>query len=161
MLDPRLFRNDLDRVAIQLKRRGFDLDVEAFTRLEQERKRIQVQTQDLQNERNTRSKSIGQAKAKGEDIQPLLEDVRNLGDDLKQVEANLTVIQSQMEDLLLEIPNILDDDVPLGFSEKDNFEVYRWGKIPEFSFSAKDHVDLGTALGLMDFEAFTLVSLWF
>ncbi len=153
MLDPRLFRNDLDQVTLQLKRRGFDLDVGAFTRLEQERKRIQVQTQGLQNERNTRSKAIGQAKAKGEDIQPLLKEVQNLGDDLKQAEAKLSEIQSQMEELLLGIPNILDEDVPVGFSEADNSEVYRWGKIPEFSFSPKDHVDLGTALGLMDFEA--------
>ena len=153
MLDPRLFRNDLDQVALQLKRRGFDLDVEAVTRLEQKRKRIQVQTQDLQSQRNTHAKSIGQAKAKGEDIQPLLREVQNLGDDLKQAEASLSVIQSAMEDLMLGIPNILDEDVPVGFSENDNVEVYRWGKIPEFSFSPKDHVDLGTALGLMDFEA--------
>lgn len=153
MLDLRLFRTNLDQVEIQLKRRGFDLDVDAFTRLERERKHIQVQTQALQNERNTRSKSIGQAKAKGEDIQSLLKKVQNLGDDLKQAEATLSEIQSQMEDLLLGIPNVLDEDVPVGFSEEENFEVYRWGKIPEFSFIPKDHVDLGTALGLMDFEA--------
>ena len=152
MLDPRLFRNDLDQVVLQLKNRGFNLDVETFSRLETERKRIQIRTQTLQNERNMRSKSIGQAKAKGEDIRPLLEAVENLGDDLKLAETNLTEIQAQLENLLLGVPNILDNDVPVGLSEDDNTEVYRWGEIPDFSFTPKDHVDLGTGLGQMDFE---------
>jgi len=152
MLDPRLFRNDLDQVVLQLKNRGFNLDVETFSRLETERKRIQICTQTLQNERNMRSKSIGQAKAKGEDIRPLLEAVENLGDDLKLAETNLTEIQAQLENLLLGVPNILDNDVPVGLSEENNTEVYRWGEIPDFSFTPKDHVDLGTGLGQMDFE---------
>ncbi len=152
MLDPRLFRNDLDQVVLQLKNRGFNLDVETFSRLETERKRIQIRTQTLQNERNMRSKSIGQAKAKGEDIRPLLEAVENLGDDLKLAETNLTEIQAQLENLLLGVPNILDNDVPVGLSEENNTEVYRWGEIPDFSFTPKDHVDLGTGLGQMDFE---------
>ncbi|MDD2767167.1 MAG: serine--tRNA ligase [Methylococcus sp.] len=153
MLDIRLVRSQLEQTAEQLARRGFALDVEAFRALEERRKSVQVETQNLQNERNTRSKSIGQAKARGEDIEPLLVAVQGLGDQLQEKEAELTSIQSVMEDLLLGVPNILDADVPEGRSEDDNIEVSRWGEPPRFGFEPKDHVDLGVGLGYADFEA--------
>ncbi len=152
MLDPRLFRTNLDEVAAQLARRGLGLDKPAFVELESRRKDIQVLTQNLQNQRNTRSKSIGQAKARGEDIQPLLDEVAHLGDDLKNNEQALEEIQARLEEMLLDIPNILDADVPDGMGEEANVEVRRWGEPPKFDFAPKDHTELGAALG-MDFEA--------
>ena len=151
MLDPRLFRNELELVQHQLKRRGIDFDAKSYMILESRRKDIQVKTQDLQNERNTRSKSIGQAKAKGEDIQPLLDRVQDLGDQLKAAETELAEIQTQMNAIMESVPNILDDSVPAGKSEADNVEISRWGELPEFGFEPKDHVDLGEPLG-MNFE---------
>ena len=153
MLDPKLLRADIESVASKLKRRGFELDVEAFSKLEEKRKAIQVETQNLQNERNTRSKGIGQAKAKGEDIQPLLDEVASLGEKLKAAESELNEIQSQLEDIMLGIPNVPDDSVPDGLSEEDNVELRRWGTPPQFDFEPKEHFDLGSAKGLMDFES--------
>ncbi|NJD07139.1 MAG: serine--tRNA ligase [Methylococcaceae bacterium] len=153
MLDPRLFRSQLDEVEAQLARRGFRLDSEAFRALENRRKDVQVITQNLQNERNTRSKSIGQAKARGEDIQPLLDQVAHLGDELKRNEQELEAIQAQLEDCLLGIPNVLDADVPDGGGDADNVEVRRFGEPRAFAFEPKDHAELGLPLGLMDFEA--------
>ena len=152
MLDPRLFRTNLDEVATQLARRGLTVDKPAFAALENRRKDIQVLTQTLQNQRNTRSKSIGQAKARGDDIQPLLDEVAHLGDDLKNNEQELEAIQASLEELLLDIPNILDADVPDGKSEEANVEIKRWGEPPRFDFQPKDHTELGASLG-MDFEA--------
>jgi seryl-tRNA synthetase len=152
MLDPRLFRTNLDEVAAQLARRGLSIDKPAFVELESRRKDIQVLTQNLQNQRNTRSKSIGQAKVRGEDIQPLLDEVAHLGDDLKNNEQALEAIQARLEELLLDIPNILDADVPDGAGEAGNVEVKRWGDLPVFDFAPKDHTELGEPLG-MDFEA--------
>ena len=152
MLDPRLFRSNLEEVAAQLARRGLTIDQSAFAALESRRKDIQVLTQNLQNQRNTRSKSIGQAKARGEDIQPLLDEVAHLGDDLKKYEQDLEAIQAQLEDMLLDIPNILDADVPDGKNEESNVEIKRWGEPRQFDFTPKDHTELGAALG-MDFEA--------
>lgn len=151
MLDPRLFRNELELVQQQLKRRGIDFDAAAYLALETRRKDIQVKTQDLQNERNTRSKLIGQAKAKGEDIQPLLDQVQDLGDQLKTAETDLTDIQAQLNTIMETVPNILDESVPAGKSDADNLEVSRWGELPKFNFEPKDHVDLGEPLG-MNFE---------
>jgi seryl-tRNA synthetase len=151
MLDPRLFRSELEFVQQQLQRRNFNFDAAAYQVLEERRKDIQVKTQELQNERNTRSKAIGQAKAQGQDIQPLLDQVENLGDQLKQAEAELQELQLQLSVVLEGIPNILDESVPAGKSEDDNLEVSRWGTLPEFSFTPKDHVDLGEPLG-MNFE---------
>jgi seryl-tRNA synthetase len=111
-----------------------------------------VLTQNLQNQRNTRSKSIGQAKARGEDIQPLLDEIAHLGDDLKTNEQALESIQARLEALLLDIPNILDADVPDGAGEAGNIEVKRWGEPPVFDFVPKDHTELGEPLG-MNFEA--------
>jgi len=152
MLDPRLFRSDLKYVQQQLARRGFDFDARTYQVLELRRKEIQVKTQELQNERNTRSKAIGQAKAKGEDIQPLLDEVQSLGDQLKAAETELGEIQSEINDLMTELPNFLAEDVPEGKSENDNIEISTWGKKPEFYFPVKDHVDLGVQLQGMDFE---------
>jgi seryl-tRNA synthetase len=151
MLDPRLFRSELDYVQQQLQRRNFNFDADAYQILEERRKDIQVKTQELQSERNTRSKIIGQAKVQGQDIQPLLDQVENLGDQLKLAETELQDVQAQLNVLLESIPNILDESVPAGKSEADNLEVSRWGEIPVFDFAPKDHVDLGEPLG-MNFE---------
>ncbi|MCK4841500.1 MAG: serine--tRNA ligase [Methylococcales bacterium] len=151
MLDPQLFRSDLDSVKLQLDRRSYDFDASAYEALESKRKVVQIKTQELQNERNKSSKGIGQAKAKGEDIQPLLDQVQHLGDQLKQAEAELSEIQQQMTALMEAIPNFLDELVPAGKDEEDNVELSRWGEKPVFSFQPKDHVDLGENKGL-DFE---------
>jgi seryl-tRNA synthetase len=152
MLDPRLFRTNLDEVATQLARRGLEIDKAAFAALENRRKDIQVLTQNLQNERNTRSKAIGQAKARGEDVQPLLDAVAHIGDDLKHNEQALEAIQTELETLLLNIPNILDTDVPDGKGDEDNKAIKRWGEPRQFEFKPQDHTELGERLG-MDFEA--------
>ena len=151
MLDPHLFRTDLNAVKQQLDRRSFTFDTAAYEALESRRKTIQIKTQKLQNERNKSSKNIGQAKAKGEDIQPLLDNVQHLGEQLKEAETELSEIQQEMQGIMSAIPNILDDAVPAGKSEEDNVEISRWRDLPEFSFEPKDHVDLGTNKGL-DFE---------
>jgi seryl-tRNA synthetase len=153
MLDPRLIRSELDQVESQLARRAFRLDTAAFAKLESRRREVQAKTQSLQSERNSRSKLIGQAKAKGEDIQPLLAEMDSFGDDLKRMEAELDEIQTSLEDLLLGVPNILDADVPDGRSEADNLEVHRWLEPRKFEFEPQDHVELGARLGQMDFEA--------
>jgi seryl-tRNA synthetase len=152
MLDPRLFRADLDFVKEQLNRRSFNFNPESYVELEARRKDVQVKTQDLQNERNSRSKAIGQAKSKGEDVQPLLDQVQHLGDALKAAESELEGIQTEMETLMEGIPNILDGEVPEGKSEEFNIEISRWGDLPEFDFEPKDHVDLGAKLKGIDFE---------
>lgn len=153
MLDPQLLRNDPDDVKNQMQRHGSDLDLDIFNALEKQRKEIQVKTQNLQNERNTRSKSIGMAKAKGEDIQPLLDSVSQLADELKAAEAQLQGIQSKLQDIQLSLPNILAEDVPTGKDEEQNIELKKWGAIPAFDFAVKDHVDLGQSLSGIDFEA--------
>ena len=152
MLDPRLFRTDLDKVIQQLDRRSFAFDPMPYIALEARRKEVQVKTQELQNERNSRSKLVGQAKAKGEDVQPILEQMQHLGDDLKATEAELAQIQAELDAILKVIPNILDESVPDGKNEDANIEISRWGAVPEFSFTPKDHVDLGAKNRLIDFE---------
>jgi seryl-tRNA synthetase len=152
MLDPKLFRTELDYVTEQLARRGFAFDAKTYTELESRRKDIQIRTQELQNERNSRSKAIGQAKAKGGDIQPLMDQVQDLGDQLKQAENELAEIQSSITAMLEYIPNILDLSVPDGKNEDSNVEISRWGTLPTFDFTPKDHVDLGARNKRMDFE---------
>ena len=152
MIDPQLIRNDLDNVARQLLKRGFTLDTEQLIALEAQRKTVQVETQELQSERNTRSKSIGKAKASGEDIAPLLAEVAELGEKLKAGEVRLAEIQSELNEILQGVPNIPHADVPEGKSEDDNVEIRRWGEPAQFDFEPKDHVDLGVAQGGMDFE---------
>ena len=152
MLDPKLLRTDLDGVAAQLARRGFTLDTAKLAELEARRKDLQVRTQELQSERNTKSKSIGKAKAAGEDIQPLLAEVAGLGDQLKAAEDELATLQGELNDILLGIPNLPHPSVPEGKDEDDNREERRWGEPRVFEFEPKDHVDLGAASGWMDFD---------
>lgn len=153
MLDPKRLRTELEEVAAQLARRGFALDVEKIRALEERRKNLQVATQTLQNERNTRSKSIGHAKARGEDIQPLLAEVASLGDSLKAAEQELVGLQAEVDAIALGIPNLLDASVPDGADENSNVEIRRWGEPTAFDFTPKDHVDLGIPNGWMDFDA--------
>jgi seryl-tRNA synthetase len=152
MLDPRLFRTELDFVKAQLARRNFAFDAEGYIELETRRKDVQVKTQELQNQRNSNAKAIGQAKAKGEDVQPLMNQVAALGDELKAAESELTSIQAEMDSIMSGIPNILDEAVPAGKDEESNLEISRWGEPRTFDFEAKDHVDLGAKLQGMDFE---------
>ncbi len=152
MLDIKLLRNDLDAITKQLARRGFALDSSVFQALEDKRKALQSATQDLQNERNTRSKAIGKAKASGEDIQPLLAEVSDLGDKLKSAEQQLADLQIEIDSILSGIPNILNESVPEGKSEDENVEISTWGEPTKFDFEVKDHVDLGMSNGWMDFE---------
>jgi len=153
MLDPQVLRNDIEQVAKALTKRGFTLDIVAIETLEEKRKAIQVKTQELQQQRNTRSKDIGKAKAQDEDIQPLLDEVASLGGELKSSEDELTEIQKELNEIVMGIPNILHESVPEGESEEDNEEVRRWGEPKAFNFTVKDHVDLGESTGLLDFEA--------
>ncbi|MCP4284588.1 MAG: serine--tRNA ligase [Gammaproteobacteria bacterium] len=152
MLDPRLLRSELQETANKLARRGLKLDVAAISALESSRKSLQMEAQELQNLRNSRSKQIGKAKAAGEDIQPLLEEVAGFGNRMKQTEEQLAGIQAELQAIVMGIPNIPHDSVPTGNDESDNREERRWGVLPEFQFEAKDHVDLGVAGGWMDFE---------
>lgn len=158
MLDPKLLRNDTEQVAQQLARRGFKLDLEQLAQLEQERKQAQQQAQELQTERNSRSKNIGKAKAAGEDITPLLKEIEDLGDRHKAAEARLAEVLEKLNDIALGIPNLPQDDVPAGEDESENEEVSRWGEPRQFDFEPKDHVDLGAALNGMDFEAAAKIS---
>jgi seryl-tRNA synthetase len=151
MLDIQLLRSDLNAVAERLATRGFALDTEKFAQLEAERKTIQTRTQELQAKRNSSSKLIGQAKAKGEDVSAIMAEVANLGDELKQAEASLNELLQDLMVFLAFIPNTPHESVPHGKSETDNVEVRKVGNIPQFDFAVKDHVDLGEKLGL-DFE---------
>lgn len=152
MLDPKLIRSDLNSVAEQLKKRNFDLDVDALEALESKRKACQVETESFQNERNTKSKSIGKAKAAGEDIQPLLDEVAGLGEKLDAAKAELSEVQQQMDAILMGIPNLLHESVPVGQDENDNVEVRTWGEPKTYDFEVKDHVDLGASNNWLDFE---------
>jgi len=152
MLDPRLIRNELEWVAQQLLRRGFVLETDRLQALEDRRKDIQVQTQELQAERNTRSRGIGKAKAAGEDIEPLLQAVEGLGQQLRQKEEELARLQEELNSILMGVPNIPHTSVPDGKGEQDNPVVRSWGEPPRFEFEPKDHVDLGEQIGQLDFE---------
>ncbi|MDH5181246.1 MAG: serine--tRNA ligase [Gammaproteobacteria bacterium] len=152
MLDTRLIRNELNTVVAKLARRGFQIDQAALQALEDKRKTIQAETQTLQAERNSKSKNIGKVKAQGGDIQPLLDEVADLGDKLKAAETALSELQDELNNILMGIPNLPHDSVPDGKSEADNQEVRRWGEPRQFDFEIKDHVDLGEQLGQMDFE---------
>lgn len=152
MLDPKLLRSDLEQTAVQLQRRGFKLDTAAIAELEAQRKDVQVQTQSLQNERNTISKSIGQAKAQGQDIEPLKAEVVKFGEQLKAAEEQLAQIQLKIDAIVMGVPNILHESVPDGKDEDDNVELRKWGEPTQFDFEAKDHVDLGEQLEQMDAE---------
>lgn len=153
MLDPRLLRNHIDDTAEALANRGFVLDVAAYNELEEKRKSLQMQTQDLQNERNTRSKAIGKAKASGQDIAPLLAQVSELGDKLEQAKSSLEDVLNAINIFYQETPNLPAADVPVGKTEDENLEVLKWGTPPTFSFEVKDHVDVAEGLSKgLDFE---------
>lgn len=157
MLDVNLLRRDLDGVVERLSRRKDPqpfLDVPRFAGLEAERKSIQTQTEQLQAQRNALSKQIGVLKGKGEPVDAVMAEVAGIGDTLKRSAERLDAIQTELEVLLLAIPNLPQDSVPLGADETGNVEVRRWGKPPSFDFVVKDHVDVGAALGL-DFETGT------
>jgi seryl-tRNA synthetase len=153
MLDPKLLRGDLEGVAETLARRGFQLDIGRVADLESRRKALQVEAQELQNERNTKSKAIGRTKAAGGDIQPLLDEVATLGDRLKASNDALLEVQNELRSLALGMPNLPDASVPDGADENDNREERRWGEPCAFDFEPKDHVDLGAGLDMLDFDA--------
>ncbi len=158
MLDPRFLRSELETAAQRLATRGFVLDVKQLAGFETERKQLQVEAEKLQAERNASSKAIGKAKAAGDDVTPLMNAVADLGDKLKQAEARLAEIQQRLDGVLLDIPNLPHESVPVGKSEHDNVEVRRVGEPRKFDFTPKDHVDLGAALGQMDFDAAAKIS---
>ena len=158
MLDPKLLRNEAETLAKELARRGFQLDIQQLAQLEQERKKAQLDAQELQTERNSRSKNIGKAKAAGEDIAPLLKEIEDLGDRHKAAEVQLNAVLEKISDIAMGIPNLPQADVPAGKDETDNQEVTRWGEPRQFDFEPKDHVDLGASLNGMDFETAAKIS---
>ncbi|MDJ0748950.1 MAG: serine--tRNA ligase [Woeseiaceae bacterium] len=158
MIDPKLLRQSASDVAANLARRGFEFDAGGYLALEERRKSLQVETERLQNERNTSAKSIGKAKAQGEDIAPLLDAVKQLGERLEASEAALQDVQAELRDIELGLPNLIDDDVPVGTSEDDNVEVRRWGEPADPDFEARDHIELGERLGQLDFDAASRIS---
>ncbi|MBL4607260.1 MAG: serine--tRNA ligase, partial [Pseudomonadales bacterium] len=151
MLDPKLLRNELAEVVQRLTIKNFQFDESAFNNLEGQRKALQVETESLKNERNVRSKSIGKAKAAGEDIAPLLAEVDQFGQRLEEQSSALQLVQTELDHLLMGVPNIPHESVPAGKSEEDNIELRKWGQPKEFDFEVKDHVD--AAGSLMDFES--------
>ena len=153
MLDPQLFKGDMEQLVARLSVRGFEFDVPAYQTLESRRKDVQGKTESLQAERNRVSKEIGVAKSRGEDAQPLLDSVANLGDELKSLQTELSEIQDELHQMLIQIPNLAHESVPEGADEEQNVEFRRWGTPAEFDFQVRDHVDLGEGLGLMDYES--------
>ena len=150
MLDPNLFRRELDETAAALARRFFDLDTEAIRRLEADRRDLQTRVEALRNERNVRSRAIGKAKAAGEDVRPRLADVSRLGGELEAAERGLGEVRGRLDAMLLEVPNLPHPSVPEGRTEEENLEVRRWGDPPRFDFPPRDHVEVGA--GGIDFE---------
>ncbi|MFQ0991479.1 serine--tRNA ligase [Gilliamella apicola] len=153
MLDPNLLRNELNVVAKNLARRGFKLDVDTISQLEEKRKVLQVETESLQAQRNARSKAIGEAKARGEDITAVREEVNKLGEKLNDAKAELEILLTKIKDITSTIPNIPDDSVPDGKDENDNVEISRFGTPRTFDFPIQDHVALGERFGGLDFAA--------
>ncbi len=152
MLDPQLLRKNVDEVARRLRDRGYDLDVARLSALESRRKALQVELQTLQQERNAKSKLIGQMKSRGEDTEELLSTLAGVRERLDRVQADFAALQTELDELMWTIPNVLHESVPLGRDETENVEVRRWGDIPKYPFTPVDHVALGHALGMMDFE---------
>jgi seryl-tRNA synthetase len=158
MIDPKFLRQSAADVAANLARRGFEFDADAYLALEERRKALQVETEQLQSERNASAKRIGQAKAQGEDIEPLLAAVKDLGDRLEAGEEALQEVQGQLRDIELGLPNLMSGDVPTGDSEDDNTEVRKWGEPVQLDFAARDHIELGENLGQLDFESASKIS---
>ena len=157
MIDLNVLRDNTDQVKKSLKNRGYELDVDFFHQLEQQRKDIQIKTQDIQQERNSLSKQIGILKAKGEDTEKIMQQVASISSRTKDYEIQLQDIQQQLNDFLLNIPNLPHKSVPIGPDEKSNLLLKKIGDIPKFNFDVKDHVDLGNSLGL-DFETAIKIS---
>ncbi|MDH4054414.1 MAG: serine--tRNA ligase [Gammaproteobacteria bacterium] len=158
MIDPKLLRQSAADVAANLARRGYKFDADNYLALEERRKSLQVETEQLQSERNASAKKIGKAKAQGEDIAPLLAAVDDLRDRLASGDAALQEVQAQLRSVELDLPNLLDDSVPDGKDESDNAEVRRWGQPANFDFAVRDHIELGESLGMIDFEAASKIS---
>jgi len=160
MLDIQLLRNDLDSVAQRLRARGYELDTATFKELEAERKEVQSKTEHYQSQRNAKSKEIGQAKAKRDEklVAQIMEEVQEFGGKLKEMEGRLETIQSNLQDFLLQIPNVPNSSVPIGKSSEDNVEIRRIGSPRGFGFQPKDHVDLGAGLKMLDFDAATKIA---
>ena len=152
MLDQRLFRQELEQTARALRIKGFELDVASVDLLESSRKNLQIQTEELQAKRNAQSKAIGKAKAEGLDIEHLLSEVSELGDQLDAKKQELEAVKTKLDGILMAVPNIPDTSVPEGATEEDNVLVRTWGAPGEFSFTPKDHVDLTNESGLINFE---------
>ncbi|MFT7527314.1 MAG: seryl-tRNA synthetase [Arenicella sp.] len=158
MLDPQLLRSDIDTIAQQLKKKGFELDVNAYQSLEAKRKSLQVEAEQLQAKRTSLSKNIGKLKASGGDVEALLAEVSSFADQLKAAQADLEVVKSSLATLAQSIPNIPNEAVPAGTSEEDNLEVSRWGQPRDYDFEVKDHVDLGELSGGLDFASATKIT---
>ncbi len=158
MIDPRLLRQATDEVAANLARRGAAFDVAEWQALEDRRKALQVETESLRNEKNSRARAIGQAKARGEDIEPLLAASKDAGAQLARAEQELQTVREELQSIELGLPNLLLEDVPDGADDAANVEVRRWGQPRAFDFEPRDHVDLGAALGLLDFDAASSIS---
>lgn len=152
MLDSKLVRSSIDTVAAQLLKRGFVVDVAKYNGLEERRKNLQIKMQDLQNERNVRSKEVGQAKATGKNVDDVMASLKELSDSLKKIEDECSLAQAEIDNFLAFFPNMTHESVPVGKSEADNKIVRTWGEPKKFSFKPKDHVELGAAQGRIDFE---------
>ncbi|WP_417655213.1 serine--tRNA ligase [Pseudoalteromonas atlantica] len=152
MLDSKYLRQDVEQTAARLAARGYELDVAKVTELEEQRKTLQVKTQELQSQRNTLSKKIGQAKAKGEDAQPLFDEVGKIGDELDATKKAQDEVLNAINEIALAIPNLPDESVPEGADEDDNVEILTWGTPKKYDFEVKDHVDVGQDLNGLDFE---------
>ncbi|MDA0680049.1 MAG: serine--tRNA ligase [Proteobacteria bacterium] len=158
MIDPKLLRTSADEVASNLARRNFQFDGEGYANLDCRRKALQVEVENLRSERNASAKRIGKAKSQGEDIAPLLAAVEDLGAKLEDADKNLGILQSELRNIELGLPNLLHDDVPVGTNEDDNREILRWGEPRKFDFEPLDHVDIGVGLGTLDFDAAARIS---
>jgi seryl-tRNA synthetase len=153
MLDPQILRADPEGTAAALAPRGYHQDVEEWRALDARRKDLQMRTQELQNQKNTSARSIGQAKARGEDIKPLLDQVKHLGDELGKAEAEFTAVRDRQQAWLMEIPNLALPEVPVGKDENDNVEIRKWGEPSQFDYEPRGHVELGEHNGLIDFQS--------
>ena len=158
MIDPKLIRQSAHEVAANLARRNFEFDADAYLALEDRRKSLQVEVESLRADKNKSAKSVGKAKAQGEDIEPLLAAVKDLGARLEKSDSELQSVQGELQIIELGLPNMLHDDVPSGSDESDNTEVLVWGDVPQYDFEPRDHVDLGSGLGLLDFDAASRIS---
>jgi len=158
MLDPQLLRNDIDVVAARLNVKGYSLDKQVYQSLEEQRKKLQVESEDLQAKRNSKSKLIGKTKAEGGDVDALMQEVASFADQLKESQAKLEQVQADILSITQSIPNVPHESVPAGDSEDDNEELSRWGEPKKYDFEIKDHVDVGESLGGLDFETATKIT---